>query len=54
MNGLYSSIAYAVQLVIGLFTGPLADFIIARYLSVTTTRKLFTCTGNNDVCFKFV
>ena len=49
MNGLYSSMAYAVQLVIGLFTGPLADFIVARYLSVTTIRKLFTCTGNVDL-----
>ena len=50
MNGVYSSITYIVQFVFAMFVGPLADLCIAHCLSVTVTRKLFTCSGMCVFC----
>ena len=44
MNGVFSAIPFAIESVVVFIAGPLADFIRARYLSTTVTRKLFGCT----------
>lgn len=43
MNGVFSAIPYAAQALVVFAVGPLADFIRAKYLSTTITRKIFSC-----------
>lgn len=49
MNGVFSAIPYAIQSLVVFIASPLADFLRAKYLSTTITRKIFTCTCKYNV-----
>ena len=44
MNGVFSAIPYFFDTIVVFVAGAAADFIKDRFLSVTNTRKLFSCS----------